>query len=86
MPTDKPIELGSVVTLRSGGPLLTVVDVQRVGPAATMLDTFAGNDKLACAWIDANDCYQSAVFPRACLRLNRDHANLAEMSQHTRPA
>lgn len=44
---------GSVVTLRSGGPLMTVLNVVARGP---------GEATVICVWFDQNGSYKSEQF------------------------
>ena len=46
---------GSLVRLRSGGPLMTVIDIQ--------------GDQVNCAWTDANGEPESGVFPAHILQM-----------------
>lgn len=58
---DKPIEVGDVVRLKSGGPAMTVGHINC--PTTDRKD-----DQAQCCWVDENGDGRTYTFPVVCLR------------------
>lgn len=61
----RPFEVGDVVRLRSGGPLMTVVETTHGDNHESKLQ------RLTCAWIRDNGDVERETFPAPCLLLDR---------------
>lgn len=62
---------GSVVRLRSGGPLMTAIGRSREGTHCT---TGGGRVHVKCAWFDERHRARKETFPVACLIVDRTPA------------
>lgn len=64
----KDLKIGSLVALKSGGPIMSVTTLDRVLTEDPIQVT------VGCAWICDDGTPQEIEYPAACLRLQREAA------------
>ena len=62
--TNNSLSVGSVVKLKSGGPLMTVVEIEQASPD--------GTDQAYCTWFSSSDDTNYGTFPSTALRVYDD--------------
>lgn len=67
----KKLRTGIEVQLNSGGPLMTVTEIEWSGPE-NVEDAKPSAVGVECAWFDEDGKVQTHSFPAACLRMRAD--------------